>query len=75
LLDELEAIASAVGAANDDCEILGDIGGTGFGTATASVGAVGATLGELEVTTVGAAKDGCETSGVVGVTLNAVVTS
>ena len=71
----MEATASPVGAADDDCEILGDVGGTGFGIATATVGAAGAILAELEVTTVGAAKDGCETSGVVGVTLNAVVTS
>src|SRR6516164_8185471 len=31
LLDELEATAGPVGAADDGCEILGDIGGTGSG--------------------------------------------
>ena len=75
LLDELEATAGPVGAADDGCEILGDIGGTGSGTATATIGAAGTILGDLEATTDGAATDGCETSGVIGVTLNAVVTS
>ena len=80
LLGELEATASAVGAADNDCEILGDIGGTlacapidGFGTATATAGAAGAMLGELEATTVGAANDGCGTLGVIDGTLNVVV--
>ena len=70
LLGELEATASPVGAADDGCKILDDIGGTGFGIATA-----GAMLGELEATTVGAANDGCETLGVIDGTLNVVVTS